>query len=55
MMYKNRLPTLLSISFLCLLISWILVMCKANERVTIELKDVESKKIYSRSINQCLS
>ena len=48
-MYKNKLPTLLSISVLCLLISWVLVMCKANERVTIELKDVESKKSILRA------
>ncbi|BAZ50938.1 hypothetical protein NIES4103_35610 [Nostoc sp. NIES-4103] len=34
----------LSISLLCLFLSGILVMCKANERVTIELKDIDSKK-----------
>ena len=43
-MYKNKWTTLLSISLICLFISGILVTCKANEGVTIEFRDIESKK-----------
>lgn len=43
-MYKNKLPVLLSISFLFLLFSGILVIYKAHEAVTIELRDAETKK-----------
>ncbi|MBH8567196.1 hypothetical protein I8748_34465 [Nostoc sp. CENA67] len=43
-MYKNKLPILLSISVLFLLFSWVLVIYRANETVTIELRDAETKK-----------
>ena len=43
-MYKNQWSELLSISLICLFINGILVTCKANERITIELRDIESKK-----------
>lgn len=43
-MSKNKWFNLLKISLICLFISGIVVTCKANEHVTIELRDIESKK-----------
>lgn len=49
-MYNKKLPILLSISLVSLFISGILVTFKANEGVTIELRDIESKKSISGAL-----